>query len=86
MANTMTELTPRTRARRLATLDTLLTAAPTKGAEVAALRKRLGLDQEQFGELLGVTRGQVSRMEGGRRGVQPPMARLMALVEHLALA
>lgn len=35
------------------------------------LRKRMGLDQEQFGNLIGVTRAYVSRLENGHFPISP---------------
>ena len=41
-------------------------AKPVTAPDIVALRRRLGLSQWQFGELLGVSRAQVQRLEAGQ--------------------
>lgn len=52
------------------------------GAQVKAIRDRLGLTQVQFAELLHVTQTAVSCWEGETRRVTPAMAELIRLKEE----
>jgi transcriptional regulator with XRE-family HTH domain len=49
---------------------------------IKALRKRLGLDQAEFADLLGYGASQrVSELEKGKRGATGPTARLLDYVD-----
>jgi DNA-binding transcriptional regulator YiaG len=49
--------------------DTLPRPKPVSAPDIVALRRRLRLSQWQFGALLGVSRAQVQRLEGGQVAV-----------------
>jgi DNA-binding transcriptional regulator YiaG len=51
-----------------------------KGAEVKRLRKRLGMTQTEFAQLLGVHRVTATRWEIGATKVQAPMAKLIRMI------
>ncbi len=55
------------------------------GKELKAIRKKLGLTQTQFAELVGVTRNSIARQEREEIGIREPLARLIKLLaEHPA--
>jgi HTH-type transcriptional regulator/antitoxin MqsA len=51
-------------------------------AEVAAVRKRLGLSQRKAGELLGGGPRAFQKYESGKQAVSVPMSNLLRLLDH----
>jgi len=55
------------------------------GKELKAIRKKLGLTQQRFADLVGVTRNSIARQERGEIGIRESLARLIKLLaEHPA--
>jgi DNA-binding transcriptional regulator YiaG len=50
------------------------------GQEVRRIRKRLGLTQAEFGEVVGVARNSVARWERNEMAIREPIARLIRVV------
>jgi len=51
------------------------------GQEIRAVRKRLGLSQSLFAELVGVQRNTVARWERGELTIGEPAARLIKIID-----
>jgi DNA-binding transcriptional regulator YiaG len=51
-----------------------------RASAVRSIRHRMGLTQEHFATLLGVTRVTVARWETGKVAVTEPMAKLIRMV------
>ena len=51
------------------------TVDPQLARQLREAREQAGLSREQLGALIGVSREQVSRIEGGRRGTSPARVR-----------
>ena len=60
--------------------NTLRIVRLVTGDEVLAIRRRLGLTQKEFGDLVGVASNSVARWERGELGVRESAARLMKLL------
>lgn len=52
-----------------------------RGAEIKTLRKRLGMTQEEFAKLLGVTANTVARWERGELGLSHSTAKLFSILK-----
>jgi transcriptional regulator with XRE-family HTH domain len=54
------------------------------GQEMRLIRRKLGLTQEKFGELMGVTGNSIARQERGEMGIREPVARLARLLSRIS--
>jgi len=54
------------------------------GPNLRYLRKKYNQSQEQLGNLLGLSRGQVASYENG--GIVPPVAKILRIAQHFSVA